>query len=409
MTANARLPTALVFYHYFYPDDVVSAVHVTELCEELVRRGWSVTAMPCNRSCRDESQRHSKYATWRGVAIRRLWRFPLPQASTLGRFSNALWMIGQWSFAAVLWKPDLVLIGTDPAMSVTVANIWKLIRPRTRVAHWCFDLYPEAALAERLLHPNSSIAAVLRSLAAKAYRRCDLLADIGPCMWEKLQSYRPKGRQITLTPWALSEPGHPLRIDRVERQLVFGDASLALLYSGNFGRAHSSDLLLRLAGKLEPHGASLAFGVRGNRAAALRRDAASVPNVGFVPFASQANLDVRLSAADIQVVSLREEWTGTVVPSKFFGALAAGRPVLFAGSPESSVARWIKEHRVGWILTESTLDGVVDELIGYCNQPGRLLPLFEHCHSVYQRHFSKRHGADRWDKELRRLLPAAGV
>ena len=75
-----------------------------------------------------------------------------------------------------------------------------------------------------------------------------------------------------------------------------------------------------------------------------------------MPFAfKQSDLEVRLSAADIHVVTLRDEWTGTVVPSKFFGALAVGRPVLFAGSPKSAVARWIVKHRVGWVLTESSM------------------------------------------------------
>jgi len=47
---------------------------------------------------------------------------------------------------------------------------------------------------------------------------------------------------------------------------------------------------------------------------------------------------------------LSPSYTGAVVPSKFFGALAAGRPVLFEGSVDCSIARWIKEHRIGWVL-----------------------------------------------------------
>ena len=30
-----------------------------------------------------------------------------------------------------------------------------------------------------------------------------------------------------------------------------------------------------------------------------------------------------------------------MVPSKFFGALSMGRPVLFCGSPDSDIAYWI--------------------------------------------------------------------
>src|SRR5690606_25618685 len=66
-------------------------------------------------------------------------------------------------------------------------------------------------------------------------------------------------------------------------------------------------------------------------------------NIRFAGFADERRLSARLTAADIHLVALRENWTGTVVPSKFFGALAAGRPVLFAGSADSAIARWIED------------------------------------------------------------------
>src|SRR5262249_10352340 len=159
---------------------------------------------------------------------------------------------------------------------------------------------------------------------------------------------------------------------------------LALLYSGNFGRAHSYTEILDLARRLEPDGARLVFSVRGNSVKELREAAANQSNVSFLPFASPDRIEERLSAADIHVVTLRERWTGTVVPSKFFGALAVGRPVLFAGSADSAIARWIEEHRVGWVLSPETTDKVVRELRVLSETPTLLTQLFQHCHSVYQ-------------------------
>jgi colanic acid biosynthesis glycosyl transferase WcaI len=394
----------LVFYHYLHPDDVVSSIQFSDLCVELVRRGWDVKAMPCNRSCRQESPKFAVKEQWFGVDIRRVWRPAFPQARALGRFSNAVWMIARWSLAVLAEKPDFIIVGTDPILSVTVAGVWKVLRPGTRIAHWCHDLYPEAAIADGILRPGGWFTTLLKPILAHAYRSCDLLGDLGPCMSQRIRAYGSKGRQVTLTPWALTEPALPVPINQPERKTIFGSSPLALLYSGSFGRAHSSDLILRLARLLEPTGARVAFSVRGNRADVLRRDAAAVPNITFVPFTTQENLEARLSAADIHIVSLREEWTGTVVPSKFFGALAVGRPVLFAGSPESSIAHWIREHKVGWVLTESTFEAAANELLRYCREPHRLAELFAHCHTVYQRHFSKRSVVDLWDAELRNLL-----
>jgi colanic acid biosynthesis glycosyl transferase WcaI len=399
-----RSPKVLVFYHYLHPDDVVSSVHFSELCAELVRRGWNVEAMPCNRSCRQEALKFDVKEQWCGVDIRRVWRPGFPQTKALGRFSNAVWMTFRWSLAALTERPDFIIVGTDPILSITAAGVWKLLRPQTRIAHWCFDLYPEAAVADGILRPGGWFTTLLKPVLTHSYRSCDLLGDLGPCMSQRIRAYGSNGRRVTLTPWALAEPALPLPINGPEREAIFGNSPLALLYSGNFGRAHSSDLILQLARRLEPLGACIVFSVRGNKADVLRRDAAAVPNIAFVPFSAQENLEARLSAADIHIVSLREEWTGTVVPSKFFGALAVGRPVLFAGSPESSIAHWIREHKVGWVLTGSTMDATSNELLRYCREPHRLQQLFEHCHTVYQRHFSKRSVMDLWDAELRDLL-----
>ncbi len=146
----------------------------------------------------------------------------------------------------------------------------------------------------------------------------------------------------TLVPWALDEPQHVLPIPSAERRLVFDDAPVALLYAGSFGRAHSYESLLELARIVRPDCVHLALSVRRNRENALR--AAVQPedfNVSFVPFATAENLAARLACADVHVVSLREEWTGAIVPSKSFGALAIGRPLLFCGDRHSSITQWI--------------------------------------------------------------------
>jgi hypothetical protein len=50
------------------------------------------------------------------------------------------------------------------------------------------------------------------------------------------------------------------------------------------------------------------------------------------------------------------------VPSKFFGALAVGRPVVYAGPEQSDVARWIRSLAVGYELRPETRDAVVGAL-----------------------------------------------
>ncbi|MGO9336303.1 MAG: glycosyltransferase family 4 protein [Terracidiphilus sp.] len=404
---------ALVFYHYLYPDDVISSVHFSDLCQGLVERGWDVTGYCCTRSCRDPRLTFPSATTWNGVKIRRIWRPGFPQSSSRGRLLNSAWMIVMWSLLAFnpFLRVSQLVIGTDPVMSILVALPWKLLRPRVRIAHWCFDLYPEAAIADRLIPENGFIAKILMRLLKAAYRQCDLVADLGPCMKARLTNYMGAEHPPTTVPvWAIVEPEVPVSVDETERQSLFGDAKLALLYSGNFGKAHSYKEVFDIAGGFSPREAKFVFGARGNRLGELiEAIKTGPPNVKLAGFATLEDLEKRLAAADVHIVTLRPEWTGAVVPSKFFGAIATGRPVLFIGSASSGIASWVKDLSVGWVLDtglssdatyQMEVRRIVRELKELAEDRALLEKLFSHCHSVYQANFSRQRILDHWHKEL---------
>jgi colanic acid biosynthesis glycosyl transferase WcaI len=403
------LPKAVVLYHFLPPDEVVSAVLFGELSASLVEEGWEVTAFPSNRSIRNEPLKYSSRENWHRVEIHRLWRPQFSQSSGSGRILNAAWMLARWSILGMnpRWAPDVLIVGTDPILSVLVAIIWRKFRPKTKIVHWCFDLYPEAAIADGILKADSSIVRLLRVLLTKAYAACDQIVDIGPCMRKRLESYETHAPMVTIVPWALSEPECAVQIDWSERRYIFGEANLALLYSGNFGKAHSFADILDLARIVRNTGIKVAFSVAGNGAAALR-EALELDdtNVSVVPPAPAERLAERLSSADIHIVSLKQEWTGTVVPSKFFGALAVGRPVLFCGSEESAIAQWITEFKVGWVLAPGQAEQTATELLRFISNRSEVEDMFSHCHHVYTEHFSKAVKTSEWNDALLRLLEA---
>jgi hypothetical protein len=250
----------------------------------------------------------------------------------------------------------------------------------------------------------------------------------------------------TIPRCALTEPPGPLPVDEKEKSALLGTGPagwplLFLMYSGTLGRPHGYEWTLRLArairdqhhamrtareqinrpdeaamGGLNSMGMGLAFaetrppvgllfGVRGARVEGLR--AALGPDdshVRIVPCAPRDGLRARLAAADVHVVSLNPAFTGTFVPSKFFGALAVGRPVLFEGHPGSSIARWIREHGLGWVLGEDNHAVVAADLLAYATDEKRRDDLMRHCHYVYQRNFTRKASAARWEAVLRGVL-----
>jgi colanic acid biosynthesis glycosyl transferase WcaI len=169
----------------------------------------------------------------RGVEIRRAWQPRFRQSSGLGRIANLIWMLVAWSLAAFRYRPSVMVVGTDPILSVLVTLPWKALRPNTKIVHWCFDLYPEAAISGGVLRADSAVVRAIKRLLRAGYSRCDLLVDIGPCMRAKLSQYGQPMSYRTLTPWALAEPELPLPVNLCKRTRFFGNARSGLLYSGN--------------------------------------------------------------------------------------------------------------------------------------------------------------------------------
>jgi hypothetical protein len=421
------LPRLLVLYHFFHPDDVISARHFGDFAEEQHRRGWDVTVVTSNRSCRDPARTFPAREDWRGVRIIRVFRPALDQARALGRLGNSGWLITGWSLRALIEaagaaRPDVVVIGSDPAFALAAAIPLRAAFPRLPIVHWCFDLYPEAIEAEGAGGPFARVLLpAVRALMGQAYRCCDEIVDLGPCMRARLARYDTPAHRSTLVPWALAEPAAIAPPDPAVRAQLFPRARLALLYAGTMGRAHDFELFLRLARACRARSGdaiSFCFACRGNRMDELRRAVGpDDSNVSFAPFADESALQARLEAADLHLLSLRADWAGIVVPSKFFGSLAVGRPVIYAGPAGSAIAAWIREHGVGLHL-QDTLDeaGVpalcerLHDIVDRGDDGAAQLAAWQaRAKQTYDREFSKRVINDRWDALLRTHLVGAAA
>jgi len=411
-SVTPSVPRLLLAYHFFHPDDVVSARMFSDLAVEQRRRGWEVVALTSNRSCFDPTRTYPGREDWEGVEIHRVFRPPLRQSRPIERLTNSGWMTAAWlARAARLGPMDAVVVGSDPAFAPLVGPGLRRLWPGAALVHWCFDVYPEAIAAEGGNAAVRALVPLAGRLMTWAYRSYDALVDIGPCMGERLAAYSSGARQATLTPWALAE-GAAASVDPTLRRQLFGDAKLGLLYSGTMGRAHDHQALLAVARACRRRwGDEIAFcfASRGNRQDELR--AAVQPddsNVRFAPFADEASLGARLASADLHLISLQPEWAGVVVPSKFFGALAAGRPVLYAGPAQSEIARWIRQHDVGLAVGDGQAgpDTTAARLHELATAPGALAAWQANARAVYDREFSKAIVNDRWNALLRELVAA---
>src|SRR5581483_11772748 len=72
--------------------------------------------------------------------------------------------------------------------------------------------------------------------------------------------------------------------------------------------------------------------------------------VQILGYQERAILSESLSTADVHVVGLARGLAGYVVPSRVYGILAAGRPVIAAADPESETAQLVAEVGCGVVV-----------------------------------------------------------
>jgi len=126
------------------------------------------------------------------------------------------------------------------------------------------------------------------------------------------------------------------------------------MHSGNVGHAQDLDSLVRAATFLRDRDdlriVIAGFGARHAEMVALAQRLDVEETVRFLPYQRRDRLPLSLSSADLHVVGLAKGLAGYVVPSRLYGILSAGRPVIVAAEDESETARLVSEIGCGRVI-----------------------------------------------------------
>jgi len=135
------------------------------------------------------------------------------------------------------------------------------------------------------------------------------------------------------------------------------------MHSGNVGHAQNLDNLVRASTFLrdweELAIVIVGFGARAVEIKALaeRLEAASVM---FLPYQPREVLSWSLGAAHLHYVGLAKGLSGFVVPSRVYGILAAGRPMIVAADSDSETARIAVEEECGVLIPPGQPDRLAE-------------------------------------------------
>ena len=274
------------------------------------------------------------------------------------------------------------------------------------LVNWLQDIFPEVAEA---LNVGGSLGRVAFRLM-RPFRNWSLRAArtnvvVGEGMATRLREQGIPSERIRVIPnW--SDGTRILPIPAAQNKLRKSwalNSGFIVGYAGNLGRAHDTATILDAMTLLQQQAAAspadavarkitFVFVGGGAQRARLERQVLQqrLPNVRLYPYQPRELLAETLGVADVHLISLNPALEGLIVPSKFYGIAAAGRPMLFIGAADGEIARLIEEIGCGFTVAPGDGQALLDHILQLASDP-------ELCESMGAR--ARAAFAKRWDKK----------
>jgi colanic acid biosynthesis glycosyl transferase WcaI len=409
-TAGARV---LLINQYYWPDHASTAQHLADLAEWLAAAGYECHVLASLSRYRPGEPRPANHEVHEGVHIHRVPATSLGRRGTWARMTDYLsFYAGAVIKALFLPRFDVVVTLTTPPIIGLIGTTLRVLKG-TRHVYWSMDLHPDASLALRRMSSKKAFVRFLSWLSAFVYRQADRVVVLGPYMADRIALKGvPTERIVTIPVWSRRDEIYPIgRTTNPMRKAQGLRDQFVVMYSGNLGLAHSFDEFLAAAQTLrERPDIQFLFVGGGPRLAeveaAIERD--RLENVGLLDYVSRSQLHASLTLADLHLISMRPEMTGIVVPGKLYGAMAAGRPVIFVGPEHCETADTIRQAGCGITIAGGETESLARAIELLASDPSLARRMGERGRTSFVARFERRICCHEWEQliaSLARLSP----
>lgn len=332
---------------FFWPDAAATAQLLEDVAVEAARN------RPVTVVCGPEGYAGGNEAgpAPAGVEIRRVRSAGFGHGTVRRLWSQATFAAYAALRMARARRGDTVVTMTSPPLLGVLGLLAQLGGARHVI--WEMDLYPDVAVELGVFRRGGLAERLTGWFGDLSRRRANAVIVLGSCMAERLRRRSVGSVPIHVVEnWADGgeiQPG-PFRRDGL----------LKLFYSGNMGRAHEFETLAAAVRGLASSGRyTVSFHGGGPRRDAVAATIGRIPGVTFGGYRERAALADAFSEGDIGIVTQEPASLGTLVPSKVYGILAAGRPVLYVGPRDSTIGRLLAEEPAGWRVANGDAEGLI--------------------------------------------------
>jgi colanic acid biosynthesis glycosyl transferase WcaI len=342
----------LLVNQFFWPDVAATGQLLTDLASHLAQE-HEVTVV-CSAGSYDRIQTGGGEPSVRVIRITGMTF----QRGVIGRaLCYAMFLTGAICRQFFLPRQDVIVTMTTPPLLAIAGRLLKAVRG-TRHYIWEMDVFPDVFVSSGVLRENGWITRLLSWIEDSCRRKCDGIIAIGSCMRQRLIARGIPQELIHVSEnWA---DGSSIVVGSYRNS-----GPIHIMYSGNLGLAHE---LATITEGMYHFRSDPRFvftfvggGVSRNK---LQRICAErgILNVQFLPYVTRDSLGPHLALADVGLVTECPSFLGTVVPSKIYGLMAAGRPILFIGPASATPGLLVRRSACGWHVDPGDTESLIQLL-----------------------------------------------
>lgn len=256
------------------------------------------------------------------------------------------------------------------------------------------DIYPDVAVALKKVQ-NSWAIRWLRSKLFNIYSRCNKMVVLSKDMKQLLKDSNISKDKISIIPnWADTDQIVPIESDNMFRKQHSIAEKFVAMYSGNLGLTQRLEDFIAAAAILKDDSEiQFVFVGEGARKRELQEltKSLNLTNVIFCGYQPLDQLSHSLGAADIHLVPLTAELSQCLMPSKLYGILAAGRPILTNAPQTSELYEVTKTNNVGFVVQAGSPHEIANAILAAKSDKPSLAQMRVRARRLAEERYTKAH------------------
>lgn len=424
----------LIYAHYYVPDTASTGQIVSELAEGLLDN-FDITVIcvvPSYLGTIEQKYKQQKYYNEdiNGVRILRVRVPEFDKANKISRVKNIISYFSRAMFAIFkVGKQDYVFSISQPPILGGLLGVWGKFIKKAKFIYNIQDFNPEQILAVGY-SKQKILVDLLMTLDKFSCRQSDMIITVGRDLMETLQKRFCKEKlphTVMINNWIDEKEIYPLNendsnVEAFKKKYNL-ENKFVIMYSGNIGLYYDLKNIIKVLKKFRKgynengvyeegpkmsDGREVAFAFVG--AGPVLEDLIEYSNkhhfenIYFIPYQEKSKLKYSLNAGDVHFCVNSKGIKGVSCPSKAYGIMAAGKPILGILEKETEIRGLIEKSECGICCEPGEYSDIFENIQRFIDMnPAELKKMGENGRNYLEQHLTKEISIRRYEEEILKL------